>query len=253
MTVGELGGAGVARRGMVGALLGSGLVAITALGGAGGYGVGLLTTGERASASSGTAAPLGAAQPSTPSATPSPTPTPREIKPDNSPALEASDLSYKTRTFTVRNVVTSEVSVRVPSNWRLTQPDPPTTGRFTDPSGKRWIRIEAGFTISRPPSASMAARIEQLQHLSPDQMLHVISRTADKNYATLVYTYVPPPSQAPVPTLRYVIVRWVADDSGNCAVEMSSTGLPQDKAALMEVLDKATSSVVRRDTPLQPS
>jgi hypothetical protein len=243
----------VARRGAVGALLGSGLVAITALGGVGGYGVGLLTTVERAGASSGTAAPLGDTQASTPSPTPSPSPSPRKIKPDNTAALEASDLSYKTRTFTVKNVVKSEVSVRVPTTWRLTQPDPPTTGRFTDPTGKRWIRIEAGFTISRPPSASMAARIEQLQHLSPDQMLHIISRTVVSNYATLVYTYVPPPSQAPVPTLRYVIVRWVADDTGNCAVEMSSTGLPQDKEALMEVLDKATSSVVRRDSPLQPS
>jgi len=225
-------------------------VAVTALGGAGGYGVGLLTTGDRAAASSGTAAPLGDTQVSTPSPTPSPSPSPRKIKPDNSPALEASDLSYKTRTFTVKNMVKSEVSVRVPSNWRLTQPDPPTTGRFTDPTGKRWIRIEAGFTISRPPSASMAARIEQLQHLSPDQMLNLISSTVDNTYATLVYTYVPPKSQAPVATLRYVIVRWVADDTGNCAVEMSSTGLPQDKEALMDVLDEATTSVVRRDSPL---
>jgi hypothetical protein len=238
----------VARRGTVGALLVSGLVAITALGGAGGYGVGLLTAVERAGASSGTAAPLGDLQPSTPSPNPSPTTSPRKIKPDNSPALDASDLSYKTRTFTVKSVVRSEVSVRVPANWGLTQPDPPKTGRFTDSTGKRWIRIEAGFTISRPPSASMAARIEQLDHLSPDQMLQIISSTVDPTYATLVYTYVPPPSQAPVPTLRYVIVRWVADDTGNCAVEMSSTGLPQDKEALTDVLDEATTSVVRRDS-----
>jgi len=49
--------------------------------------------------------------------------------------------------------------------------------------------------------------------------------------------------------LRYVIVRWVADDSGLCAIEMSSTGFPQDKAALMDVLDHASKSVVRRDAP----
>jgi hypothetical protein len=243
----------VARRGTVGALLGSGLVAITALGGAGGYGVGLLTTAERSDASPGTAAPLGVTQPSTPSPSPSPTTPPREVKPDNSPALEASDLSYKARTFTVRNVYKSRVTVRVPADWRMTQPDPPLTARFSDPTGKRWIRIEAGFTISRPPAASMAARIEQLEHLPPDQMLSIISRTVRDKYATLVYMYVPPASQAPVPTVRYVIVRWVADDSGNCAVEMSSTGLPQDKEALMEVLDEATASVVRRDSPLGPS
>jgi hypothetical protein len=237
----------------VGALLGAGLVAVTALGGAGGYGVGLLTAVERSGASSGTAAPLGDLQPSTASPSPSSTSSPRKVKPDDSPALEASDLSYKTRTFTVKSVVKSQISVRVPANWGLTQPDPPKTGRFTDPTGKRWIRIEAGFTISRPPSASMAARIADLKHLSPDQMVKIISDTVDTTYATLVYSYVPPASQAPVATVRYVIVRWVADDSGNCAVEMSSTGLPQDKEALMEVLDKATTSVVRRDSPLEPS
>lgn len=240
----------MARRGTVGALLGAGLVAVTALGGAGGYGVGLLTAVERSGASSGTAAPLGDLQPSTASPSPSSTSSPRKVKPDDSPALEASDLSYKTRTFTVKSVVKSQISVRVPANWGLTQPDPPKTGRFTDPTGKRWIRIEAGFTISRPPSASMAARIADLKHLSPDQMVKIISDTVDTTYATLVYSYVPPASQASVATVRYVIVRWVADDSGNCAVEMSSTGLPQDKEALMEVLDKATASVVRRDSPL---
>jgi hypothetical protein len=31
---------------------------------------------------------------------------------------------------------------------------------------------------------------------------------------------------------------------------MSSTGLPQDKEALMDVLDHATQSVERRDSPL---
>jgi hypothetical protein len=64
---------------------------------------------------------------------------------------------------------------------------------------------------------------------------------------------VPPEVLAPKATVRYVIVRWVADDSGLCAVEMSSTGLPQDKEALMAVLDKASSSVERRDSPLSGS
>ena len=96
----------------------------------------------------------------------------------------------------------------------------------------------------------MEARIQELNRLPQDQMLKYISQTVEGNYATLVYTYVPPASLAPVATLRYVIVRWVADESGLCAVEMSSTGLPQDKEALMAVLDKAAASVVRRDSPL---
>jgi hypothetical protein len=242
----------VARRGTVGALLGSGLVAITAVGGAGGYGVGLLTAVDRSAAATGAAAPLGSIRPSTPtpSATPSPTETPREVVPDDSTPLDAADLRYKTRSFSVEYVYRSEVSARVPSNWNKTQPDPPRTARFTDPTGKRWLRIEAGFTIQRAPAASMQARMTELNRLSKAQGLTYLSNTVEGKYATLVYTYVPPESLAPVATLRYVIVRWVADDSGLCAVEMSATGLPQDKDALMTVLDKASASVVRQDSPL---
>jgi hypothetical protein len=190
---------------------------------------------------------------STPSATPVPTTTPRKVAPDNSPPLEASDLRYKPRSFTVRYVYQSDVSVRVPSGWEMTQPDPPRTARFSDPTGKRWLRIEAGFTIQRPPAASMQAKIQQLAALPKDQLLTIISSTVEGNYATLTYTYVPPEVLAPKATVRYVIVRWVADDSGLCAVEMSSTGLPQDKKALMAVLDKASSSVERRDSALSES
>jgi hypothetical protein len=231
------------------------LLAITALGGAGGYGVGLLTAVERSDAATGAAAPLGSLRPSTPSpsATPSPPEQWRTVVPDNSPALDAGDLRYKTRTATVRYVYESRVSARVPANWSATQPDPPRTVRFTDPTGKRWLRIEAGFTIQRAPAASMQARIVELNRLPKAQMLKYVSSTVDGNYATLAYTYVPPESLAPVATVRYVIVRWVADDSGLCAVEMSSTGLPQDKEALMTVLDKAAASVVRRDSPLSDS
>ncbi|MEV0282921.1 hypothetical protein AB0H36_02260 [Kribbella sp. NPDC050820] len=246
----------MARRGTVGALLGSGLVVVTALGGAGGYGVGLLTAVERsAAASTGTAAPLGSPQVSTPGASTTPTPTapPRKIVPDDSPPLEAEDLRYKSRTFEVSYVYKSRVTARVPSNWSMTQPDPPRTARFTDPTGKRWLRIESGFTIQRPPAASMQARIDELKKLPADQMLKIISSTTEGRYATLSYTYVPPASLAPKAIVRYVIVRWVADDSDLCAVEMSSTGLPQDEEALLAILDKAAANVVRRDSPLSGS
>jgi hypothetical protein len=241
----------VARRGTVGALLASGLVAIVAVGAAGGYGVGLLTT-EQSSAATGTAAPLGSIRLLTPSpsVSTSPTPPPRKVKYDDSDALQVDDLTYKTRTFDLKSVVRSRVSVRVPRDWGFTLQDPPKTGRFTDATGKRWIRLEAGFTIQRPPAESMNARIVELNRLPADQMMNLISQTVDDNYATLVYTYVPPPEQSPEGILRYVIVRWVADDSSNCAVEMSSTGLPQDKAALLDVLDHATDSVERKDSPL---
>ncbi|WP_344209327.1 hypothetical protein [Kribbella sancticallisti] len=229
------------------ALLGSGLLAVTLLGGAGGYGAGLLTTTGTATAQ-GQAGPLAAVspQPSTPTASPTPTVIPKKIVPDNSPALQADDLYYKTRSFTATSVVRSSVSVRVPGNWTLTQPDPPTLGRFTDPTSKRWIRIEAGFTIRRPPAESMAARVKDLGSVPKNQQVTILSSEIDPKTqnATLVYTYVPEQ------TVRHVIVRWVANEDGLCHFEMATTGLPQDKSALLAVLDRATDSSTRSDSPL---
>lgn len=231
-------GSGVGR-----ALLGSGLLAVTLLGGAGGYGLGLLTT-DQASAGT-TAAPLPGAASGTPSsATPS-TP-PKTIVPDNTKPLQADDIRYKRREFTVSGVVESKVSTRVPGTWDMTVPDPLKYVRFNEPARKRWIRIEAGFSITRPPAASMAAKMAELKILPAGQMLTFVSHHVDpetKN-ATLAYTYVPDQS------VRYVIVRWVADSDGLCIFEMAVTGLPQDKAALEDILDHATDSATRSDSPL---
>ncbi|MET9314147.1 hypothetical protein ABZX12_20250 [Kribbella sp. NPDC003505] len=233
------------------AMLGAGLLTLAGVGGAGGYGVGLFLTQEPSLA--GTAAPLAVGPaPSSSSPTPTPTPTgpPRKVTYDDSPALQADDLRYATRNFTVTDMFRSRISVRVPSDWVYTKQTPPKSGRFTDRTKKRWIRVEAGFTITRPPADSLAARLKQLAAISKDQMVTVLSQEVEANFATLAYTYVPDEELSPEGILRYVVVRWVADDSGNCAVEMSSTGLPQDKDALLDVLDHATDSVERRDSPL---
>ena len=236
----------MARRGTVGALLVSGLVAMIAIGGAGGYGVGLLTTVDQTADAAGAAAPLGTAGPSsaTPSVTPTPTPPPKKVVPDHTDPLKADDLYYKTRQFTATSVVRSRVKVRVPGNWSFTQPDPPTIGRYTDPTGKRWLRIEAGFTIRRAPADSMAAKLMDLRTVPAGQMLSIKSQSVDPDThnATLVYTYVPDNS------VRWVIVRWVANGDGLCTFEIAVTGLPQDKAALEDVLQHAADSAVRDDS-----
>lgn len=224
-------------------LLGSGLLAATLLGGAGGYGAGLVTSPDVAVAS-GPAAPL------SPLTAPTPTPVsslpPKKVVPDETPALQVDELRYKTRTFTAKSVVQSTVSVRVPSNWTFTQPDPPIHGRYTDPSSKRWIRIEAGFTVRRPPAESMAAKIKGLADVPKNQLVTILSSKIDSKTqnATLVYTYVPDQS------VRYVIVRWVANEDGLSEFEIATTGLPQDKDALLAVLDRATETATRDDKPL---
>lgn len=245
----------VAGRGIGRALLGSGLLAATVLGGAGGYGLGLLTSA--ASEPSGRAVPLGAVTPTDSTPTPAPTTTPtvpvkprKTPTPDNSAPLRADDLSYQTREFDTEGVVRSRVTVKVPRNWWMTQPDPKREARFTDPTAKRWVRIESGFSLTRPPAASMEIRIGVLKTQVPaDQILTIISQKVDPSgrTATLSYSYLP----AGATTLRYVFVRWAAlDASGKVAVEMSSTGLPQDADALLDVLDHATDSVTRKDSPL---
>jgi hypothetical protein len=230
------------------ALLSTGLLGATLLGGAGGYGLGLLTS-PAVAASSGVAAPLAAT--TSPSTTPSPVQV-KTPKPDNMPPLVASDLAYLTHEFTAVAVVTSKISVAVPRNWRMTQPYPKIEARFTDPTSKRWIRVEAGFTVRRAPADSMAARVAQLKQGGPTVGLRIISQQSGTathddgtplTYSTLTYSYIPGD------TTRYVIVRWVAlDRSGLTAVEMTSTGLSQDRPALLSVLQRATESVVRTDS-----
>lgn len=233
-------------------VLSSGLLAATLLGGAGGYGAGLVTAPGIAIA--GEALPLSpvgtstttATTANTPTQTPPVTPPPKKAVPDDSPALLPENLTYQTRTFTAVSVLKSVVSVSVPSNWSLTQPGPPTLGRYTDPTTKRWIRIEAGFTIRRLPADSMAARIKALDDVPKDQVVTILSEHVDPltKDATLTYTYIPDK------WLRRVIVRWVANDDGLCEFEMAATGLPQDKAALVAVLDRATKTATRTDAPL---
>lgn len=239
----------VAGRGVGHALLGSSLlVGVTVLGGAGGYGVGLWTTTAKSEAATGPAVPLAAISPSAPpSSTPPPSQPVKTAKPDDTPPLRVEDLSYKSRQFTVEQVLRSRISVKVPKNWKMTQPDPADEARFSDPASERYIRIEAGFTIQRPPSASMAELVATLKALPADQVIRIVSEQVDATAgaATLVYTWIPQE------TLRFVLVRWTAvDKTGNAAVEMSITGLPQDREALTDVLDHATDSVTRTDSPL---
>lgn len=229
----------VSRRAMIGA----GLLTLAGAGGAGGYGAGLFFTDDPSMAGTASPLPLGSAVPTPPTA---PTPPPVKIVPDHTKALDANDLEYKVRSFDVSQILRSSVRVRVPANWTFTQPDPPTIGRFNEPTGKRWIRIEAGFTIRRPPSESMIARIQALAGVPADQALTITSDTVDPQThdATLAYTFVSDSK------LRYVIIRWVANHAGLCMFEIAVTGLPQDRAALADVLDHASDSAVREDSAI---
>lgn len=233
---------GVAGRGLGRTLLGSGLLAVTLLGGAGGYGLGLVTTEQQASAGTG-AAPLAPDSTSTPVSTP----PPKKLVPDTSDPLQADDIHYKTREFKVTSVFTSTISMRVPSTWEMSLQEPPKDMRFNEPARKRYLRVQGGFSITRPPADSMAQRVTQLLESVPaNQLVRIKSQTVDPETkdATLVYTF------APENSLRYVITRWVANAKGLCHLEIAVTGLPQDKAALEDVLDHASDSATRSDSPL---
>ncbi|MFI5711153.1 hypothetical protein [Kribbella sp. NPDC051620] len=234
----------MAGRGVGRALLGSGLLAVTLLGGAGGYGLGLVTTGQQASA--GTAAvPLPGEAANSPSM---PSTPPRKLRRDNSEPLQAEDIHYKTRSFDVTSAVRSHVSVRVPGNWEMILLDPVKDMKFNEPQRRRAVRVQGGFKITRPPAASMAVRISQFKALSADKMVSVLSHGVDKatKNATLTYNYADPDNN----TLKLGMIRWLADDEGLCMLEIAVTGLPQDKSALADILDHASESATRSDSPV---
>ncbi|GAB2556097.1 hypothetical protein GCM10027269_06940 [Kribbella endophytica] len=223
-------------------LVSAGLVVITLAGAASGYGIGHLTEPKDQ--------PTGSAAPLRPSAEVTPTPTePLNIAvKDPTPGLKKSELRYKEREFVAEKIVRSQMTLDVPKNWHMTiSADPPDEARFTDPTGRRFVRVQAGFTIERPPAVSMAERIGQLEGTPYRQDLKIVSDQVaeDGRSATLTYTYIPEK------TLRYVVVRWVAlDDSGNCAVEIGAAGLIQDKDGLLAAMERATETVTRSDSSL---
>lgn len=231
-----------------------GLVAGVALVGvAAGFGAGLLTQ-EDPRTGTGPVLPMAAAP--TPVTTPSTTPVARKTPvPDDEPALDTGDLSYRTVDFRLTKAPHAPVRVRleVPQDWKYQRIDDQTDQiRYVDPTGKRWIRIESGFLIERPPVDSMNELVTTLRtSVAPENDLRIEGRDVkalagekgdSRNVATVRYSYIPNQRRL------QVIVRWVGYGApGNVAVELSITGLPQDKEALTAIMDQASLTVERFD------
>jgi hypothetical protein len=224
------------------------LLLALALGVGGGY-----YTGDRVDTpeptASGTAGPLG-----TVSESPSPTPTepPLPVKtpiPNNLDPLEPG-LEYIRHTFTVtpQDEPSVQLSVETPQGWKITRdPKRPQEVKYLDDRRERGVRIEAVEPVDTTPAAAMAQLIVDLKKSqAPENDVQIVSQTNDtitgadgdsRPVATLIYTFIPGE------TLRYVIVRWIAIDGELTNVEMSITGIPEDAAALDEVLQHASASV----------
>jgi hypothetical protein len=218
-----------------------------------GYGVGRLTQPKLA-VSTGRSEPMAGVP--VPSGSPStPQPPKKTPIPDETAKLDPDELSFRTVEFGVTKPPHPRVrvNVQVPDDWQIQRdPQQPDEVRYVDPTGKRWIRIESGFLIERPPTDSMDILVANLRSSQPDENdLRVLSQTHgpltgrdgdSRNIATLAYTYIPNQS------VRSVLVRWIGFGApGNVAVEMSVTGLPQDDPALYEVLERASTTVLRFD------
>ena len=233
---------------LVALVAGVGIVGVAA-----GVGAGLLTQ-QNPRTGTGPVLPMAAAP--TPAVTP--TTTPVVIKtpvPDDEPALDPDELRYRTVDFRLTKAPHDPVRVRlqVPRGWTyksiLDQTD---QIKYVDPTGKRWIRIESGFLPERPPADSMNLLVSTLKSSVPLQNDLRIEAPAtgsitgddgdSRSIATVTYTYIPNER-----TLQ-VIVRWIGFGTlGNVAVEMSVTGLPQDKAALTAIMERASQTVQRFD------
>lgn len=224
------------------------LLLALALGVGGGY-----YTGDRLDApeptASGTAGPLG-----TVSESPSPTPTEPSLPvktpvPSNLEPLQPG-LDYTRRSFTVtpQDEPSVQLSIEIPQGWKQTRdPKRPQEVKYLDDQKERGVRIEAVEPVDTTPAAAMAQLIVDLKKSqAPENDVRIVSHTTGqingedgdpRPVATLIYTYIPGE------TLRYVIVRWIAIDGQLTNVEMSITGIPEDAAALDEVLQRTSTSV----------
>jgi hypothetical protein len=228
------------------------VVGVAVVGVLGGYAAGRLTE-PGPGMSTGTPEPMAAAP--VPSASPTPSLPKKSPLPDDTPKLDPDELSFRTVEFRVTKQPHPpvRVNVQVPADWQIRRnPDYTDEVRYVDPTGKRWIRIESGFLIERPPTDSMNILVANLRgsqpyendlRLGPQTSGPLTGRDGDsRNVATLAYTYIPNQS------VRSVLVRWIGFGApGNVAVEMSVTGLPQDDPALHKVLERASTTVLRLD------
>lgn len=229
-------------------ILVSGVVLITLLGAAGGY-----YTGDRTElpvpTAAGEAVPLGGASPSQPQL------TRKTPKPNNLTALQVDELDFRTQKFTVHQDSQPPVrlSVRVPDGWRKTvDKKAPGEVKFLDSLRERGVRVEAGFQPGLTTAQMRDKLIQGLESSQPyENNLQIVAKTDDtitgsdgrpRETSTVVYTFIPGKD------VRYVIVRWVATAGDSMAtVEMSITGLPQDKAALHLIADQAAKSATPED------
>ena len=229
-------------------VIGVGIVGVAA-----GVGAGLATQ-QAPRTGTGPVLPMAAA----PSAvtTPSATPVARKTPvPDDEPALDPDDLRYRSVDFDLTKPPYDPVRValQVPQGWTYRK-DPGETDqiRYVDPTGKRWLRIQSGFLIERPPVDSMNQLVSTLKAgVPPENDLRIEPPSAatitgvdgdSRSIATVAYSYIPNERQL------QVIVRWVGFGAlGNVAVEMSITGLPQDEPALTEIMERASTTVERFD------
>ncbi|MGH3372258.1 MAG: hypothetical protein ACRDPR_19910 [Nocardioidaceae bacterium] len=182
-------------------------------------------------------------------------PLPRKTPvPNDTPALSAAKLDYRTESFTVQTDPNPPVSVRlrVPRGWRFSaRDDEPQEVRFVDPIGERALRVESGFSPTLSTSKAMADLIPKLKasqafendlSIRSQRTTTVVGTDGEtRTISTLTYTFIP------AKTKRYVMVRWVATEGDSATVEMSATGLPRDAKALAALLEEATRSVRRTD------
>lgn len=227
------------------------VLAFGVIGVGGGYAAGVVTEPSIPGAS-GQPSPLAG---SAGRGEPTPKPTTRTVTPvpDDTPALD-SDIVFRRKAFEVRAAFRSEISLHIPAGWRETEPREDRE-QFTDPLSKRWIRIESGFTPTRAPGDSRAAKMLELRTTEPpnpnleldDSRPDEVREGRDgepRTISTLVYSYAPETTRV----TRLVLTRWVGfGEDGNAEVELSVTGLPQDAKALEKILDRATDTVTRRD------
>jgi hypothetical protein len=190
----------------------------------------------------------------TPSATPSSTPASPSAT--STPPLRPLDAAAVD--FTRKSWGTPTISVDRPAGWAF-KPSGQRYGEFTDGTGIRVLKVDATRTqtTGKTPEEDAVDRENELQVMAIKgtiKNLRILSREQgsikakdpraglDRAWASRDYTYTELSG-----TVREVHVRWIDLDAGQSAsptdVVVISGGLAVDYAALIKIMDRATSTV----------
>ena len=157
--------------------------------------------------------------------------------------LDPAVLRFEAKKFGTK---TADVGLEVPTGWKYIRQDD-YNAWFVGPSGAWRLRVDA---TANPRSIDQMLVVRERSLKASTKDLNVVDRTKGSqtvtwspgtlSYRTLVYSYTSSDRGH-----RLVINRFIAlGDGGRTAIELTTSGRPEDETGLTTVLEQATRTLV---------